>query len=47
MPPGVTIGDGSVIGAESVVTKDILENSLTAGNQKCSGFRLVKSGGLW
>ena len=29
---GVTIGDNVVIGANSVVTKDILNNSLAAGN---------------
>lgn len=30
--PGVTIGDNSVIGAGSVVTRDIPENSVAAGN---------------
>lgn len=30
--PGVTIGDNCVIGAGSVVTKDIPENSVAAGN---------------
>ncbi len=30
--PGVTIGDGSVIGAGAVVTKDIPENSVAVGN---------------
>ena len=30
--PGVTIGKGSVIGAGSVVTKDISENVIAAGN---------------
>ena len=30
--PGVTIGDNSVIGAGSVVTKDIPENVIAVGN---------------
>ena len=30
--PGVTIGDGSIIGANSVVTHDIPSNSIAAGN---------------
>ena len=30
--PGVTIGDNSIIGAGSVVTKDVPENAVVAGN---------------
>ncbi|MCC0176431.1 acetyltransferase [Waterburya agarophytonicola K14] len=30
--PGVTIGDGAVIGAGSVVTKDVEANTIVAGN---------------
>lgn len=29
--PGITIGDGSIIGAGSVVTKDVAENTIVAG----------------
>jgi acetyltransferase-like isoleucine patch superfamily enzyme len=30
--PGVTVGDGSIIGAGSVVTKDVAPGSMVAGN---------------
>lgn len=30
--PGVTIGDGAIIGAGSVVTKDVAQNTIAAGN---------------
>ncbi len=36
--PGVTIGDNSVIGAGSVVTKDIPSDSLAVGNP-CKAIR--------
>ncbi len=29
--PGVTIGDGAIIGANAVVTKDVKENTIVAG----------------
>ncbi len=32
--PGVTIGDNSVIGAGSVITKEIPANSLAVGNDR-------------
>lgn len=38
--PGVTIGDGSVIGAGSVVTKDIPENVIAFGNP-CKVYRQI------
>lgn len=36
--PGVTIGKNTVIGAESVVTKNILENVIAAGNP----FKIIR-----
>lgn len=38
--PGVTIGENSVIGARSVVTKDIPANSLAVGNP-CRVIRTI------
>lgn len=38
--PGVTIGENSVIGAGSVVTKDIPANSLAVGNP-CRVIRTI------
>lgn len=39
---GVTIGEHSIIGANSVVTKDIPSNSIAAGNP-CSVIRTINS----
>ncbi|WP_428829622.1 DapH/DapD/GlmU-related protein, partial [Paenibacillus riograndensis] len=38
--PGVTIGENTVIGAGSVVTKDIPANSLAVGNP-CKVMRMI------
>jgi len=40
--PGVTIGDGCVIGAGSVVTKDIAPNSVACGNP-CKVIRSIEN----
>jgi maltose O-acetyltransferase len=40
--PGVQIGDGTVIGAGSVVTKDIPPNVVAAGNP-CKIIRVIKN----
>ena len=39
---GVHIGDGSVIGAKSVITKHTLPYSITVGNNRHIGFRFSK-----
>ncbi len=43
--PGVTIGNGCVIGAGSVVTKDIPDNSLAVGNP-CRVIREINKEGV-
>ena len=41
--PGVTVGEGSVIGAGSVITKDIPANVIAAGNP-CRVIREITEG---
>lgn len=43
--PGVTIGSNVTIGAGSVVTKDIPDNVIAAGNP-CRVIREVKEGDI-
>jgi len=48
--PGVTIGDGSIVGAGSVVTRDVPSASIVAGNPARvvrSGIRTYRFGCLW
>jgi acetyltransferase-like isoleucine patch superfamily enzyme len=48
--PGVTIGDGSIVGAGSVVTRDVPEASIVAGNPAGivrSGIVTYRFGCLW
>jgi acetyltransferase-like isoleucine patch superfamily enzyme len=40
--PGVSIGDNSIIGAGSVITKDIPENVVAAGNP-CQVIRPIRT----
>jgi serine acetyltransferase len=40
--PGVTIGDGSVVAAGSIVMRDVPENTLVAGNPARPSLSLVK-----
>ncbi len=47
--PGVTVGDESIVGSGSVVTKDVPPNSIVAGNPATvikQGIRLSKWGKL-
>ena len=48
--PGVTIGDGSIVGAGSVVTRDVPAASIAAGNPARivrKGITTYRFGCLW
>ncbi len=48
--PGVTIGDGSIVGAGSVVTRDVPPGSIVAGNPARvvkQGIKTYRFGCLW
>jgi lipopolysaccharide O-acetyltransferase len=45
--PGITIGHGSIIGANSVVTKDVPANCIAVGNPAKVIKHFDRSSGLW
>ena len=40
--PGVTIGENALVGAGSVVTKDVPDNAVVAGNPAKTMWRVVR-----
>lgn len=45
--PGVTIGDGAIVGANSVVTRDVLPHTIVAGNPARPIRRFDNESGQW